>query len=142
MSTYEERLISLELTPISEIQKILHNHHPSSETITFLDVRTPEEIQAAPLLLPSSIHIQIQTTLRSITHPCSRTDATTLVQVTTEDPTFLPQKDGIVVIFCKSGARAKMGKSALEQLGYTRVSSIMYIDGVSLEQGFFCPYDC
>lgn len=115
--TYEERLQSLDLTPIDELKSILKN----STKVTFLDVRGPEEIAAAPLNLPSNI----QKKSNSVSCACSRTDATALVKAATSssesDTPLLPDKDATIIIFCKSGARAKAGKLALEEVGYTKI---------------------
>ena len=116
--TYEERLQSLDLTPVDQLKTILKN----STKVTFLDVRGPEEIAAAPLNLPSNI----QKKSNSVSCACSRTDATALVKAATSTSSegntpLLPEKDATIIIFCKSGARAKTGKLALQEAGYTKV---------------------
>ena len=120
--TYEERLQTLDLTPIDELKSILKN----STKVTFLDVRGPEEIAAAPLTLPSDI----QKKSNSVSCACSRTDAKELVRAAIADVNpLLPDTDETIIIFCKSGARAKMGKIALEEVGYTKVRTSCVLCG-------------
>ncbi|GFH56668.1 hypothetical protein CTEN210_13144 [Chaetoceros tenuissimus] len=103
MSTYEDRAEQLGFAPKDEIKSLSH-----SEEVVFLDVRGESEIEAEPLGGDFKI----------VYCPCSRTDATELVNKSSE---ILPDKSAPIVIFCRSGARAKTGKEALEAIGYTKI---------------------
>lgn len=107
---YEERAKELGLATKEEIMALVNSSSSSSpsQEVVFLDVRGQDEIAEEPLKGP----------FRVISSPCTRTDATELVQMSLE---IMPQKNAAIIIFCKSGARAKTAKDALERLDYTRI---------------------
>lgn len=79
MSTYEDRAKQLGFAPKDEIKSL-----SQSEEVVFLDVRGESEIEAEPLGGDFKI----------VYCPCSRTDATELVNKSSE---ILPDKSGKLV---------------------------------------------
>mmetsp|Transcript_16547 Transcript_16547/g.31343 ORF Transcript_16547/g.31343 Transcript_16547/m.31343 type:complete len:129 (-) Transcript_16547:266-652(-) len=106
MADYDARAQELGFAPKEEIKKIVDAS--KGDDVVFLDVRGESEIAAEPFKGEYKI----------VYTPCSRTDASELVQ-TSKD--ILPDKEANVIVFCRSGARAKTAKEALEAEGYTKV---------------------
>jgi len=73
----------------------------------FLDVRSPPEIEDAPLTSRPCVRIW-----------CTMDDASRLVE---QAERLIPDKDATVVIFCAVGGRAMVAKNCLEDLGYKNV---------------------
>lgn len=105
MSDYEERAKTLGFADKNEIKALVLDQ---ISEVVFLDVRGDTEIAAEPFKGDYKI----------VYSPCSRTDATELASKAGE---ILPNKEGPIVVFCRSGARAKTAKEALESLGYKKI---------------------
>ena len=83
---YEERAKELGLATKEEIMALVNSSSSSSpsQEVVFLDVRGQDEIAEEPLKGP----------FRVISSPCTRTDATELVQMSLK---IMPQKNGKLV---------------------------------------------
>lgn len=98
---YQQRAKILSLTSKKDIEKI------SQESgVTFLDVRREDEV-AEKALGRTFVNV-----------PCATDDTSNLSQRAEE---LLPDKSAPIIIFCKSGRRAKAAKEALASMEYTKV---------------------
>ena len=68
-----------------------------------LDVRTPEEFRERHI--PNAINIQNKT-------------------IGSEDIQELPDKDQLILVYCRSGNRSKQASGKLAELGYTNIVEI------------------
>lgn len=81
-----------------EPSKLVELVAKKSESFLLVDVRTPEEYRSGHI--PGSLNIPV--------------DA-----IGAKPPT--PQKDALIILYCRSGNRSGTAKRILEQAGYTRV---------------------
>ena len=65
-----------------------------------LDVRTPQEFSAGHI--PDAINIPVES-------------------IGAEEPAHLPQKDQLIMVYCRSGNRSKKASEKLAAMGYTNI---------------------
>ncbi len=78
--------------------KLVELVEKKTEPFILVDVRTPEEYRSGHI--PGAINIPVDT-------------------IGSKPPT--PQKDALIILYCRSGNRSGAAKKILEQLGYTRL---------------------
>ena len=81
-----------------EPSKLVELVEKKSEPFLLVDVRTQEEYRSGHI--PGALNIPVDT-------------------IGTKPPT--PQKDALIILYCRSGNRSGTAKRVLEQAGYTRV---------------------
>ncbi|MCX7788404.1 MAG: rhodanese-like domain-containing protein [Spirochaetes bacterium] len=81
-----------------EPSKLVELVEKKVEPFILVDVRTPEEYRSGHI--PGAINIPVDT-------------------IGSKPPS--PQKDALIILYCRSGNRSSSAKKILEQLGYTRV---------------------
>lgn len=79
-----------------------YEKYKGTEGAILLDVRTEEEYNGGHI--PSSINIPLQT-----------------IGKTTE---IIKDKDSIIFVYCRSGARSSQATANLKEMGYTNVTNI------------------
>jgi rhodanese-related sulfurtransferase len=77
----------------------------SSKSEPYVDVRTPEEYAAGHI--PSAVNIPVATLEKNL-------------------PT--ENRNALMILYCKSGARSRAGVAVLERLGFSRVVDFVSVD--------------
>ena len=102
LPAYEARQPNLGLASKDEVKKAAQN--PDS---LFIDVRTKDEVEAAPFACCKFVH-----------HSCS-VDSTEGLEEAVKP--HIVSYDAPVIVFCRSGRRAVKAKETLEKMGCTQV---------------------
>ncbi len=82
----------------AEPSKLVELVEKKAESFILVDVRTQEEYRSGHI--PGAINIPVDT-------------------IGAKPPT--PQKDALIILYCRSGSRSGTAKKILEQAGYTRL---------------------
>lgn len=102
LPAYEVRQPNLGLASKGEVKRAAQN--PDS---LFIDVRTKDEVEAAPFACYKFVH-----------HSCT-VDSTEGLEEAVKP--HIVSYDAPVIVFCRSGRRAVKAKEALEKMGCTQV---------------------
>ena len=102
LPAYEARQSNLGLASKDEVKKAAQN--PDS---LFIDVRTKDEVEAAPFACCKFVH-----------HSCT-VDSTEGLEEAVKP--HIVSYDAPVIVFCRSGRRAVKAKETLEKMGCTQV---------------------
>ena len=92
----QENKISYECISQEEAKKLMENE----ENYIILDVRTQEEYDSGHI--PNAICIPNE-------------------MITTDQPEGLPEKEQLILIYCRSGNRSKQAAEKLVNMGYTNI---------------------
>lgn len=107
-----DEMVSLAKDLIDEISVGEFHQMFNSEEYFLIDLRTQSEHDKG--LIPGSIHIPRGLLEFQIAKE----------KVWTKAGMYMPGKDDLIIVYCKSGKRAALAAETLEQMGYTQVKSI------------------